>query len=68
MTYQLSTSMTPFNLAFRTKAIILLKLGLPSYGVKFYNEHRNLEDLRANLNLLKEVKENALIQMAMHQR
>lgn len=47
----------PFKLAFGAKAIIPVKIGLPSTRVKFYNEQDNLDLMRIELNLLEEIRE-----------
>lgn len=55
MMFRLSARETPFILAFRTKAVVPLELGLPSYKVHANDEYQKLEDHRANLDLLEEV-------------
>lgn len=60
MTYQLPTRETLLNLTFETKAIASLELGLLSYRVEVYGKCQNLEDLKANLDLLEEVEREGL--------
>lgn len=37
--------------------IILIKIGLPSHQMEAYNKQMNFDDLRVNLYLLKQIKE-----------
>ena len=53
-TQRLPTGETPFALAFRTEAVILIELKLPSVRVVAFDEQRNSRDLKANLDLLEE--------------
>lgn len=46
---------TPFNFAFRIKAMILVEMGILSLHVDSFNKHNNLDQLRANLDFLDEV-------------
>ena len=55
MMQQIPTIETPFNLAFETKAIIPLEIGLHSLRVEKFNEESNLNDLRIKLDLLEEM-------------
>ena len=60
---------TPFNLAFGTKAVILVKFELPSFKGEEYNEDTNSMWLSANLDLIEESRERAAVRMAIcHQR
>lgn len=54
---EFSTRETLFRLAFGTEALIPLEVGLPWLRVEKFNEESNLDDLRANLDLLKEMRE-----------
>ena len=40
------TGKTPFRLAFRGEAIILVQIGLTSYKVAHHDEHRNEEGIQ----------------------
>lgn len=66
-THRLSINETPFSLAYGTKAIIPLEMSLPSNRVNF-DAQENSEHLHANLNLLKEDREKAHIQMAKYKQ
>lgn len=61
--HRVPTSETPFNIAFGTKAMILLKLGLPSFWVENFHESSNSEHLWANLDLPEEIQEQATVRM-----
>lgn len=60
------TKETSFSHAFKTEAIILVKIGLPSFKLEEYNEGTNSEWLRANLDLLEEHRECAIMPMAFY--
>ena len=51
---------TPFALAFGTKAVALVKVGLKSPRIEFVSTEHNEEVLRLNLDLLKEKREEVL--------
>lgn len=55
---------TPFNLAFGTEAVIPLEIGCLSLRVESFDEGNNSERLKANLDLLEEVHEHAIVRMA----
>ena len=59
-TRKYTTRETPFALAFGTKEVAPVEVGLESPRVKFENVERNEETLRLNLDLLKEKREQAL--------
>ncbi|GKV01151.1 hypothetical protein SLEP1_g13729 [Rubroshorea leprosula] len=50
---------TPYHLAFGTEAVIPIEIGVPSFRVTHFNEGRNGQLLRENLDLLAEVREEA---------
>ena len=54
---------TPFRLTFGTKAVILVEVGLMNIRVKAYKKQRNHQELNNNLDLIVEVKDEALKQM-----
>ena len=54
-TPHIRTGESSFNLAYETKVIISLEIGLPSVRVKQYNEPSNFECRRADLDLLLEI-------------
>ena len=57
---------TPFRLTFGTEAIILVEVGLTSYQVKTYEDQKNQQELNSNLDLIDEVREEAIKRMAKH--
>ena len=61
------TTETPFNLTFGTKAVILMEIGLTSFKATMFNESKNDEELKVNLDLLDEVREKAYTKMARYQ-
>ncbi|GKV48654.1 hypothetical protein SLEP1_g55455 [Rubroshorea leprosula] len=58
-TSRTTTSETPYHLAVGTKAVIAIEIGVPSFKVTHFNEGRNGQLLRENLDLLDEVREEA---------
>ena len=59
-TRKLATQETPFSIAFGTKAVAPVKVGLKSPRVEFANTEHNKEILRLNLDLLKEKRDQVL--------
>ena len=57
---QISNPRNPFALAFGTKAVAPVEVGLKSPRVEFANTEHNEEILRLNLDLLEEKRERAL--------
>ena len=55
-----ATQETPFSLAFGTKVIAPIEVGLKSPRVEFANTEHNEESLLLNLDLLEEKREQAL--------
>jgi len=53
------TGETPFLLAYGSKAVILAKVGLTSYRVENYDESRNDEAMRLQLDLVDKVRATA---------
>ncbi|KAJ0858387.1 putative ribonuclease H superfamily [Helianthus annuus] len=58
---------TPFSLTYGTEAIIPTKIGSPTARIKL-REAENKQDLRMNLNLLKERREIAAIREAKYKK
>ncbi|GKV43074.1 hypothetical protein SLEP1_g50414 [Rubroshorea leprosula] len=54
-----ATGETPYHLAFSTEAVIPIEIGVPSFQVTHFDEGRNGQLLRENLDLLAEVREEA---------
>ncbi|GKV02837.1 hypothetical protein SLEP1_g15225 [Rubroshorea leprosula] len=58
-TSQTVTGETPYHLAFGTEAVIPIEIGVLSFRVTHFDEGRNGQLLRENLDLLTEVREEA---------
>ena len=54
------TGETPFRLTFVTTAIISMEVGLMSFRVKTYKDQKNQQELNDNLDLIDEVREEAM--------
>ncbi|KAK3005034.1 hypothetical protein RJ639_016773 [Escallonia herrerae] len=63
-TTRTSTGETPFSLSFGTDALIPVEVGLPSLQLTTHDPVQNKEDLRANLDLLDERREQAAVRLA----
>jgi hypothetical protein len=61
------TKETPFKLTFRTKAIILVEIGMTTLRTTFQKEEENEGQLRLNLDLLDEIREKAAQRMTFYQ-
>ncbi|XP_075641959.1 uncharacterized protein LOC142613482 [Castanea sativa] len=61
------TGETPFRLAFGAEALIPAEVGLTSYRVESYDENKNVEALRLELDLVDEVRANAEQRLARYQ-
>lgn len=61
------TGETPFNLTFGTEAVVLVEVGLTSFRATMFNESKNDEELKVNLDLLDELREIAYTRMARYQ-
>ncbi|KAK2997706.1 hypothetical protein RJ639_026586 [Escallonia herrerae] len=57
------TGETPFLLCFRTEALLPVEVGLPTVRVLQFSEAENEENLRGNLDLLDDVRAQALDRM-----
>ena len=55
---------TPFNLAFGTDAVIPVEIGINTLRISHYGSPQNEDNLRANLDLLEEIREDARIKAA----
>ncbi|GKV50197.1 hypothetical protein SLEP1_g56910 [Rubroshorea leprosula] len=58
-TSRTATGETPYHLAFGTKVVIPIEIGVQSFRVTHFNEERNGQLLRENLDLLDEIREEA---------
>ena len=62
------TGDTPFNLAFGLDVVILVEIEINSLRVAHFNLEQNESNLRANLDLLKEIMEDSNIKATARQR
>ena len=60
MTTRVSTGETPFKLTFGIEAVIPVEVGLTSFRVKTYKDQKNQQALNSNLDLIDEVREEAM--------
>ena len=60
MTTRVPIGETPFRLTFGTEAVILVEVGLMSLRVKTYEDQKNQQELNSNLDLIDEVREEAM--------
>ncbi|GFZ00940.1 hypothetical protein Acr_14g0005750 [Actinidia rufa] len=64
-TSRIPTSETPYSMVFGTISVIPVEIGMPSFRVSNFDKEINEAELRVNLDLLEEKRENAeLRQMA----
>ncbi|GKD98793.1 reverse transcriptase domain-containing protein [Tanacetum coccineum] len=71
MSYPTSTSNgeTPYNLTFRSEAVILAEIGMPTHRTMMIKEgDDNKEEMRLNLDLLTERREASAIREARYKR
>ena len=54
----------PFKLTFGTEAVIPVEVGLTSLQVKTYKGQKNQQELNSNLDLIDEVRKEAMKRMA----
>ena len=59
---------TPFNPAFGTDAVIPVEISINTLRISHYGSPQNEDNLRANLDLLEEIREDARIKAAARQR
>ena len=60
MTTRVPTGETPFKLTFGIEAVIPMEVGLTSFRVKTYKDQKNQQALNSNLDLIDEVREEAM--------
>ena len=58
---------TPFRLAYKSEVVILAKVGLTSYRVENYDDSKNEEAIRLQLDLVDEVRAKAEQRLARYQ-
>ena len=62
------TGETPFNLTYSTEAIIPVEIGLTSLRKEFFDEQDNNDQLKHNLDLVDEVRDQAAQRMAKYKQ
>ncbi|GKV25969.1 hypothetical protein SLEP1_g35338 [Rubroshorea leprosula] len=67
-TSRTATGETPYHLAFGTETVIPIEIGVPSFRVTHFDEGRNGELLRENLDLLDEVREKARLRTLVYKQ
>ncbi|GKV34728.1 hypothetical protein SLEP1_g43074 [Rubroshorea leprosula] len=67
-TSRTATGETPYHLAFGTEAIIPIEIRVPSFKVTHFDEGRNGQLLRENLDLLDEVRKEARLQTLVYKQ
>ena len=63
-----STKETPFSMTYGAEAIIPLETGFPTSRTSSFNPSDNDEQLKKNLDLIEEKRENAMVQLAYYQQ
>ena len=59
MISKIRTGKTPYSMFYRTKSVILVEIGMPSFRTSNFHKDNNETGLRHNLDLLNEKKERA---------
>ncbi|GKV30031.1 hypothetical protein SLEP1_g38898 [Rubroshorea leprosula] len=67
-TSRTATGETPYHLAFGTEAVIPIEIGVPSFRVTHFDEGRNGQLLRENLDLLDDVREEARLRTLVYKQ
>ena len=67
-TMRTPTRETPFNLTYGTEAIIPVEVGLTSLRREFFDEQDNNDQLKHNLDLVDEVREQVAQRMAKYKQ
>nr|GEX13879.1 hypothetical protein [Tanacetum cinerariifolium] len=63
-----SNGKTPFSLTYESEVVILAEIGMPTYRTILYNQTRNKEEIRLNLDLIQERREMAAIREAKYKK
>ena len=63
-----STGETPFSMTYGAEAVIPLKTGFPMSRTSSFNSSDNDEQLKNNLDLIEEKRENVMVQLAYYQQ
>ena len=62
-----STEETPFSMSYGAEAIILIEMGFPTLRTQSFNPSSNNELLERSLDLIEEIRESAMVQLAYYQ-
>ena len=63
-----STGKTLFSMTYRAEAVIPLEIGFPTLRTSSFNPSDNDEQLTKSLDLIEEIRENAVVQLAYYQQ
>ena len=63
-----STGETPFSMTYGTEAVIPLETGFPTLRTTSFNPSDNDKQLKRNLDLIEEKREDAMVQLAYYQQ
>ncbi|GJT32670.1 reverse transcriptase domain-containing protein [Tanacetum coccineum] len=63
-----SNGETPFNLTYRSEAVIPVEIGMPTYRTIQFNEAQNEKEMRLNLDIIQEMREIAAIREAKYKK
>ena len=63
-----STGETPFSMTYGAEAVIPLETGFPTTRTSTFNSKDNDEQLTRNLDLIEEMRENTMVQLAYYQQ
>ena len=66
-THRRSTGETPFSMTYGAEAVIPLETGFPTLRTSSFNPSNNNGLLEKSLDLIKEMRENAMVQLAYYQ-
>ncbi|GKV48101.1 hypothetical protein SLEP1_g54937 [Rubroshorea leprosula] len=67
-TSRTATGETPYHLAFGTEAVIPIEIGVPSFRVTHFDERRNGQLLRENLDLLDDLRKEARLRTLVYKQ
>ena len=63
-----STREKPFSMTYGAETVIPLEIGFPMSRTSSFNPSDNDENLKKNLDLIEEKRENAMVQLAYYQQ
>lgn len=68
ITPRVPTNESPFKLAFKIEVMISIEIRLSTMRIEYYEEPSNLDQLRANLDLLEETWNQAHLRMVVYRQ